>query len=207
MDRLELWEGARVIGADGAAIGTVDAVDTASQSPSLVVRLDDGETVGVPADDVDIERSTSGEVVLAIAGSRLLRSARATALSDEGHMTIPLAAEELVPRLRRERKGRVLIHKRVETHPVEEQVELEHEVVDIERVPVGRDVDDVPRVRQEGDTTVVPVVEEVLVIEKHLRLVEEVRITRRVETGTETVRDELRREVIEVEEERESDRH
>jgi stress response protein YsnF len=34
-------------------------------------------------------------------------------------------------------------------------------------------------VRQEGDTTVIPVVEEVVVVEKRLRLVEAVRISKR----------------------------
>jgi stress response protein YsnF len=41
-------------------------------------------------------------------------------------------------------------------------------------------VDDVPPVRQEGDVTIVPVVEEILVVERRLVLKEEVRI-RRVE--------------------------
>lgn len=207
MDRLEFNEGARVTGADGVAIGTLSTIDPASQPPSLLVRLDGSDQVaGVPAADVDFERSTADEVVLKIDGNALLNSAAATVEQDEGHMTIPLHAEELVPHVREERQGRVLIHKRVETHPVEQEVELEREVVEIERVPIGQEVDDMPAVRQEGDTTVVPVVEEILVLEKRLRLVEEVRITKRVEVDTETVRDELRREVVDVEEEREGDR-
>ena len=207
MDRLEFNRGARVFGADGVIVGAVDTVDPASQPPSLLVRLEgSGETAGIPAGDVDLEQSTSDEVVLKIAGGALLRSAEATEEGDEGHMTIPVHAEVLVPHVHEERQGRVLIHKRVETHPVEDRIELEYEVVDIERVPIGEDVDAFPPVRQEGDTTIVPVVEEVLVIEKRLRLVEEVRITKRMEIETETVRDELRREVIEIDEERESDR-
>ena len=50
--------------------------------------------------------------------------------------------------------------------------------VEIERVPVGRVVETVPSTRQEGDTTIVPVVEEVLVLERRLILKEEVPITR-----------------------------
>jgi stress response protein YsnF len=207
MDRLEFNEGAAVVGADGVTIGTVDTVDPASQSPALLVRLDGSDEIaGIPAADVDFERSTADEIRLSIAGAALLRSARATEESDEGHMTIPVHAEVLVPRLHEERQGRVLIHKRIETHPVEQQIELEREVVDIERVPVEEDVDTIPPVRQEGDTTIVPVVEEILVIEKRLRLIEEVRITKRVDIDVETVRDELRREVIDVDEEREGDR-
>ena len=46
----------------------------------------------------------------------------------------------------------------------------------IEHVPVGRIVDEMPPVRQEGDTTIIPVVEEIVVTRLFLR--EEVRITR-----------------------------
>ena len=50
------------------------------------------------------------------------------------------------------------------------------ERVEVERVPVNRVVDGPVAVRHEGDTIVVPVTEEVLVVHKQLRLVEEVRI-------------------------------
>ena len=53
------------------------------------------------------------------------------------------------------------------------------EQVDIERVPIDRFVDAPLPVRQEGETTIIPVVEEVVVVEKCLKLVEEVRLTKR----------------------------
>ena len=53
-----------------------------------------------------------------------------------------------------------------------------HERVEVERVPVGRFVDAFPDVREEGDTTIIPVVEEVIVVEKRLRLKEEVHLRR-----------------------------
>ena len=72
-------------------------------------------------------------------------------------------------------------------HLVEE--ELVHETIEIERVPIGRVVDAAPEVRQEGDVTVLPVMEEVLVVERRLVLKEEVRIrrVRTAETHRETV--------------------
>jgi stress response protein YsnF len=45
-------------------------------------------------------------------------------------------------------------------------------------VPVGRVVDAVPPIREEDDTTIIPVVEEVLVIERRLVLKEEVHLRR-----------------------------
>jgi uncharacterized protein (TIGR02271 family) len=55
---------------------------------------------------------------------------------------------------------------------------LNHERVQIERVPIGRQVEAIPPVRQEGDTTILSVVEETLVIERRLILTEEVHIRR-----------------------------
>ena len=65
----------------------------------------------------------------------------------------------------------------------EQQIDeaLAQETVEIERVQVGRVVETAPDVRQEGDITIIPVMEEVLVLERRLVLKEEVRI-RRVRT-------------------------
>ena len=55
---------------------------------------------------------------------------------------------------------------------------LNHERVQIDRIPVGRQVDAVPPIRQEGDTTILPVVEETVVVERRLILKEEIHIRR-----------------------------
>ncbi|MCX6622492.1 MAG: DUF2382 domain-containing protein [Acidobacteria bacterium] len=52
------------------------------------------------------------------------------------------------------------------------------EDVQVERVPVNRIIDTPAETRQEGDVTIVPVMEEVVMIERRLLLKEEVRITR-----------------------------
>ena len=59
--------------------------------------------------------------------------------------------------------------------------ELTRVRVEIERVPIGRTIQVVPPISQEGDTTIIPVVEEIVVVERRLVLKEEVRI-RRVRT-------------------------
>jgi stress response protein YsnF len=53
------------------------------------------------------------------------------------------------------------------------------EQVEVERVRIDRFIDAPAPVRQEGDTTIIPVFEEVVVVEKRLKLVEEVRLTKR----------------------------
>lgn len=66
------------------------------------------------------------------------------------------------------------------TREIEKSVDeaLMHERVEVEHVAIGRQIDAVPPVREEDDVTVIPIVEEILVIEKRLVLKEEVRIRR-----------------------------
>lgn len=76
---------------------------------------------------------------------------------------------------------------RTQDHHIDEP--LSHTRVEVERIPIGRTVTAVPPVREEGDTTILPVVEEVIVVEHRLILKEEVHI-RRVQVAerhTETV--------------------
>jgi stress response protein YsnF len=53
------------------------------------------------------------------------------------------------------------------------------EQVEVERVAVDRAVDSPVPVRHVGDTIIVPVLQEVLVVEKQLRLVEELHIRKK----------------------------
>ena len=61
-----------------------------------------------------------------------------------------------------------------------EYVDLELRVGDalIERVPVNRMVETAPAIREEGDTIIVPILEEIMIVEKRLVLKEEIHIRR-----------------------------
>jgi len=112
---------------------------------------------------------------------------------------VPVVHEELVLGKIERETDRV----RVTTHVDEVRRELDvptrREDVDVERVPIGRVVEAAPRTRVEGATTIIPVVEEVLVVEKRLFLREEVRVTKRVVNETKHVSHPLRKERVEVE--------
>lgn len=99
-------------------------------------------------------------------------------LPDEGvaDEVLQLHAERLDVRRRLKRTGevRVAIQTRSRDEQVDEQ--LSRSDVRVERVAVDRFVDEMPQVREEGGTTVIPVVEEILV--RRLFLKEEVRLTR-----------------------------
>ncbi len=90
---------------------------------------------------------------------------------------------------------------RTKVHVRDEVVEtlLRQDSLDIERVRVDRIVETAPGIREEGDLLIVPVLEEILVVEKRLILREEIRIrrTRQIQPAQQTVR--LRREEVLVE--------
>ena len=95
--------------------------------------------------------------------------------------TIPVIEERLQIGTRLTDTGRgVRIHKSVIETPHLVEQPLLHDELQVQRVAQDRVLDpgQVPQTRYEGDTLVIPVVEEVLVLQKQLRLTEEIRITR-----------------------------
>jgi uncharacterized protein (TIGR02271 family) len=113
---------------------------------------------------------------------------------------IPVLQEELNVGTRRvEVDAGVRVEKTVEEREERVDEPLTREEVDVERVAVNRPVDGPVAVRYEGDTMIVPVLEEVVVVEKRLMLKEEIRITRRRREFHAPQRVVLRREHATVE--------
>ena len=96
----------------------------------------------------------------------------------EDRAVVALTEEFLTVGKRVEETGVVRVHTRTTERSETVHSETTHEKVAVERIRIDRIVDGPVEVRQEGDTTIVPVLEEVLVVEKRLMLREEVRITR-----------------------------
>lgn len=113
-------------------------------------------------------------------------------------MTIPLIEEQLQVSKERIETGRVKLTKTIEQHEEIVSTPLLHHTVTVERVPVGRYVDTAPATRQEGNITIYPVLEEVIVVEKRLMLVEEIRVTNQQQQTLDEQTVTLRREVITV---------
>ena len=114
--------------------------------------------------------------------------------NDEKPVIVPLHAEELTVAKRRIVTGRARIS--TITRQQEELVEalLTRERVEIERTPIGKPLEHVPAVREEGDTLVIPVVEEVLMVQRRLVLKEEIRVRRVHETERHQERVKLRKQ-------------
>jgi uncharacterized protein (TIGR02271 family) len=113
---------------------------------------------------------------------------------------VPVLQEELdVHKRRVETNAGVRVNKTVEEHEQTVDVSVTRENVEVERVAVNRAVDAPVAIRHEGDTTIIPILEEVLVVEKRLMLKEEIRITRRKQQVSEPQRVTLRTEHAAVE--------
>ncbi|RDV36287.1 DUF2382 domain-containing protein [Bradymonadaceae bacterium TMQ3] len=103
--------------------------------------------------------------------------------NDEATRTIlPVAREELRVEVREVEGPGVRIKKRVHEREEAVEVPLEATALDVKRVPVGRVVEAREGARREGETTIIPVYEEVAVVERRLVLKEELHITRRHST-------------------------
>lgn len=151
--------------------GTVDPVR---------VRLDDGREFSVPASA--LHSDPNGDYRL-----------------EAGESVIPVLAEELVVGKRAVPTGGVRVSKRVDHHRETVDLPLIREKVDVRRVVIDRDVEDFLPVRRDGDTTIIPVVEEVLIVTKKLRLKEEIHITRHREEQRHVEDVDLERENVKVE--------
>jgi uncharacterized protein (TIGR02271 family) len=97
--------------------------------------------------------------------------------SDAASEVLPVIEEQLEVGRRRVETGAVRVRKLVHEQTVDVPGQSITERVRTERVAIGRVVQQRPEVRQEGDTVVVPVVEERVVVHTELVLVEEIRIT------------------------------
>jgi len=189
-------------------LGTLESIEQeggANAFETLVVRAGETDQVfDVPIDLVDLQRSTRRDVYLTGSREELGLDVAVTTMAD-AHLIdvgdtimIPRREEVLVPTTEEVEVGTVRISKRVEQVPVEQTVDAMLDDLLIERVAIDRPIASAPAPRHEGNTIIIPVVEEVLVTEKRLMLKEEIRITRRKVAQPVIIRDTVRREVVEI---------
>ena len=115
-------------------------------------------------------------------------------LGHDGREAIQLVEEQLTIGKRVIAGGTVRVSTRTERHDEIAEATLDRAEVDVERVPINRAIEVAPPVRHEGDTMIVPVIEERLVVTKQLYLVEELHIHQRTTQHTEKHAVSLRRQ-------------
>jgi uncharacterized protein (TIGR02271 family) len=112
---------------------------------------------------------------------------------------IQLAEEELTVAKQKVLTGSVRVRTQTETVQELANIVLDQDQVEITRIPINQTIQAAPSVRTQGDVTIVPVVEEIVVIEKRLVLKEEIHIRRSVTTETVEVPVTLRKQHAVVE--------
>ncbi len=210
--------GTRVMVED-TTLGTVErleARDAAGGQPDhMIVRSQDGQQhYNIPLMLVSgIDQQTFGSAVRLNAGMEQLRHyqveqaggmtppAMPTAVEDDGTLRIPLAAEELVAQKQPIVLGKVRVHKGVETVQQNLTVPVYHEEAIVEHIPVDQYDPNAPS--NPGDL-IIPVTEEQIVVEKRSVVKEYIRIRKNVVTQEQHVSDTVRREFVELTEQRQS---
>ena len=122
-----------------------------------------------------------------------------TPAPEEAKLVIPIIVETATITRELVETGRVRLTKTVTEHTETVPLDLRHEEVHVERVPVNQFLPDdqpAPVARYEGETFIVPVLREVMV--KRLLLVEELHVSKHQVATTEPQFITLRREAVQV---------
>ncbi len=118
---------------------------------------------------------------------------------DDQHNSLKVIEEQVHIDKQVIEKSKVRLSKKVHEENETVSVSVKSEEVKVEKLEVNKYVDEVPQVRYEGNTMIVPVMKEVLVIEKKLLLVEEFHITKYITTKEEEKTIPLRKEEVIIE--------
>ena len=163
-----------------------------------------GELVGIRLQNGQQLWVLPGTLVAQPDGGYLLPVAVPREAGGDGGLTsertiIPVIEEEAVITTRPVESGGVRIAKRVHEHEETARVTVMAETLDVRREPADEFPTQTEAAHQEGDTWVVPVYEEVLVVEKRLHLRERVYVTKRQSAAEQAQPVTLRREEVIVE--------
>jgi uncharacterized protein (TIGR02271 family) len=168
-----------------------------SNAGQVVIKTESGQQILVPTDM--LIQQPDGSYYLPLRLAELEHSSSEPSVHQDEPMVVPVLVEELEVQKRLVETGKVRITKVVHERETLVDEPLFHDNVAITRVPMQRVVDGPVPVREENGTTIISIVEEVLVVEKRLMLREEIHIRKqRIETH-QPQRITLRSEEVRVE--------
>ena len=178
-------------GTDYSSSGTVRASDMTGAA------MTGATTAGTSSANVTTGSTSTTAPVAGLTGAATTGTSAGTGATTSGEQVLQLSEEELNIGKRTVERGTTRVRRYVVSRPVEKEVTLHGERVTIERRSpvtssgpgVGAFEERVVEVRE---------TEEVPVVQKTARVVEEVAIRREATERTETVRDTVRREELEV---------
>ena len=156
-------------------------------------RVDQYQQKGfLPSPTTPMTTATSAAIPAAV-------QAAAPVLNTQGETVLPVIEEELTVGKREVQRGGVRVFTHVSERPVQEEVSLHEEHVNVERHAVNRPVDAAALDQVQDRTLDIRETAEEAVIAKQARVVEEVVINKQASDRTETVQDTVRRTDVEVE--------
>jgi len=167
----------RVISKDGVRGTLPEGMPADATTSHVLVAFETGLQVMIPVDTLTLQ--TEGDYYLALRLDELARHTESAQLAGQS-VVVPVIEEGLDIDRQRVETGRIRVQKDVHERTEVVDEPLLRDEVTVTRVPVNRFVEKPIKMRQEGDTLIVPVLEEVLVVEKRLLLKEEIHITRRI---------------------------
>jgi stress response protein YsnF len=179
---------------EGWAGSATSTTATAAVSPAVGTNIDASTPIASP---LGATNGASSTVSGAVAGGMVERLGPA---DDEAR--IPVVEERLHVGKREAGHGRVRIRSYVVETPVQEQVTLHEERVNVERRPTDRPLTGANEALFQERTIEATETAEEAVVAKEARVVEEVALRKTAEERTETVRDTIRRTEVEVEDDR-----
>jgi len=168
---------------------------------TVLIELADGRKVQAPARI--LVRQPDGGYYLPLSPADVETAGAASArpaAEQASTLIVPVIQEEMAVEKRMVDRGTVRINKLVREHEEIVDEPLLKQEVAIEHVPINKLWDGPPpAVRYEGEILVLPLLEEVMVVEKRLMLKEELRISRVQRTAHEPQKVVLRSEEVNVE--------
>lgn len=115
---------------------------------------------------------------------------------DDQNIVIPVIREEVVVDSKKVVNATVTIQKNISSEEVVVEVPLITEQLNLEHVAVNQFIDSKPEIRYEGDAIIIPVTKEVVV--KRLFLVEEIRVTTKIQSSDYAEKVTLKKEEVKV---------
>ena len=175
--------------------GTAE-MNRSTEGSRIRVRFGDSQQVMVPRSMLTLQEDGSYYLPLSLSGLE----ERAGAAAEAGEtLVIPVLEEELHVDKRQQETGKIRVTKTVHERDEIIDIPLLQETFEVTRVPVNRVVEGPVSVRYEGDTVIVPLVEEVVVVQKQLVLKEEVHLTKKQAEARKPKRVTVRSEEAHVE--------
>ncbi|OWJ69606.1 hypothetical protein CDV50_17005 [Haematobacter massiliensis] len=121
------------------------------------------------------------------------------AMTEDGKDVLPLVEERVSVTAEARVSGRVRVSTHTEAVDTLIPVDLAEVDVEVTRIPVDRAVDHAPDITTDGDTTIIPVMEERLVVTRQLFVREEIHIRRMTHRETVDVPVTTRRQTATIE--------